>query len=63
MKVTERIATNACNVYLKEMQQGKPMRCAQPQKIAQKMYSYLNVKCNFDESSVWIDSVSQLKLF
>lgn len=62
--IKERIATNACNLYLKQMQRGKPMRAAQPEKIANKMYIYLGVKCEHDESHVWIEKhVSQLKMF
>ena len=62
--IKERIATNACNVYLKEVKGGRSMRCAQPEKIAKKMYIYLGVKCEHDESHVWIQKhVSQLKMF
>ena len=65
LRVTKhRIAKNACNFYLKQMQGGKSMRCAQPEKIAKKMYNYLGVKCEHDESHVWIKNhVSQLKMF
>jgi hypothetical protein len=60
----DRIAKNACNVYLKQMQGGKLMGCAQPKKIANKMYIYLGVKCDYDECFVWISNhVSQQKLF
>ena len=62
--IKERIAINACNFYLKEMQGGKPMRAAQPEKIAKKMYIYLGVKCEHDKSHVWIKNhVAQLKMF
>ena len=62
--IKERIAINACKLYLKQMQGGKSMRCAQPEKIANKMYKYLGVKCEHDECYVWIEKdVSQLKMF
>ena len=62
--IKQRIAANACNFYLKQMQGGKSMRCAQPEKIAKKMYNYLGVKCGYDKSHVWIKNhVSQLKMF
>ena len=62
--IKERIAINACNFYLKQMQGGKSMRAAQPEKIANKMYNYLGVKCGYDKSHLWIKNhVSQLKMF
>ena len=65
LRVTKhRIASNACKLYLKEMQGGKSMRCAQPEKIAKKMYIYLGVKCEHDECYVWIKNhVAQQRLF
>ena len=55
VRVTKhRIATNACNLYLKQMQGGKSMRCAQPEKIAKNMYNYLGVKCDHYECYVWL---------
>lgn len=61
--IKKRIATNACNYYLKEMEKGKAMRCAHPKKIAEKMQKYLNVKCNYNEYKVWLENASQLTLF
>lgn len=60
--VKNRITENACNFYLQQMQGGELMRAAQPDKIAKKMYLSLGIKCEHDESHVWIKNVQQ-KLF
>lgn len=57
-----RIKMNACKHYLKLMQDGKPMRCANPKAIAKQIYYYTGVACNYNKYSVWISDF-QYELF